>query len=521
MAQLHWRTMTTPAHAAPSLGLLIHRDARILAWLFAALFSVLAFTNAGFDTSEGDSPLAAHLLATGRLGSPEPLGAIYARGPDGLYYPSHDLGATLPLVPVVALGRALASVLSGVGDHRLTPFLLSFLPGVYIALAGVALFAAVRWGWDEDAPTGVATAALGVFCTILWPYSRNLFEGVLATTFTTWLLALLLSARATKGPGAALLAGACLGCAAMTRIVSLLFAPAAVAWLGWVAWRRRRRWTDAARAALLFGAAAAPFLLWEAYYNWLRTGYPLVTPLALPQYAANNALDGNILVGLAGFAVSPGKAIVLFSPILAAALWGLRAFLRERPADAWLVAGAAVPFLVAHAALRSWSGDWGWGARYAIQIVPWLLLPAVVVVRRALGPSRAGRRWLGLLVAASLVVQLGALVVNWHYRYMYLAQTGRMGPQVVWSVSGSQLTDALVSAGRNLERLAGRSLPYDVVRGASPLNVEASNTLNVWWLTAVRAGVPAWAAALAALLLLAAAAGSWRRVLRLARAPAQ
>ena len=73
---------------------------------------------------------------------------------------------------------------------------------------------------------------------------------------------------------------------------------------------------------------------------------------------------------------------------------------------------------------------------------------------------------------------------------------------MAWSLSHGQFVDAFVTAGRNLRRFAGTGLGLDVVPGADALNVRASNGINVWWLTAPRAGVP-WAATIPAALALA------------------
>jgi hypothetical protein len=176
------------------------------------------------------------------------------------------------------------------------------------------------------------------------------------------------------------------------------------------------------------------------------------------------------------------------------------------------VAGSVGAFVLLHAMLRSWSGDWGWGPRYLVTITPWMMVPAMwtVMAAREDRSRRLLRYVLRATVALSLVVQLAALVINWHYRYAYLVHTHRLGPQVIWTVTGSQLTDALTAAWRNLQRVAGRALPLDIVPSADPINVRASNTLNLWWVTAVAAGVPWPQVAVIVLVLASTGAAAWR-----------
>jgi len=72
---------------------------------------------------------------------------------------------------------------------------------------------------------------------------------------------------------------------------------------------------------------------------------------------------------------------------------------------------------------------------------------------------------------------------------------------IVWSLTENQTVDMLRSSSRNAARLFV-NLPWDVVPAASPMNRHASNTVNVWLVTAYHEGVPAFVVALAALLLL-------------------
>lgn len=439
--------------------------------------------------------LAQQILRKGRLSFDADPGGIYAPAPDGRFYASHDIGNTLAMLPSIALGNWLESRFGdGAGEdaERIARFLVSFNPSVFVSLVGLGFFLALRWGFGADLRIASSGALLLVFCTTLWPYSRNLFEGVFASVWITWALAMAVTARATRAPAATVLAGACLGAALITRTTSGLCLPALLAYLAWVGWDRRPAWRNAITPVVLALLAFAPFLAWQLSYNALRTGVPWLTPLALPKYAAGNALDGNTLVGLAGFLVSPGKSIFLYSPVLVLSVVGAPRFRRARPAEFWLVTTVVAAFLLVHATLRSWAGEWGWGPRYLVTITPWMLLPAISTLEAARS-DHAQARWRLLVrvaIAVGLVVQLSALINNWHYRYAYLVATHRLGPQTIWTVSGSQLTDAVTAAWKNLNRIAGRDVPFDIVPTADSVNIRASNTLNVWWLTAINAGVP-------------------------------
>ena len=50
----------------------------------------------------------------------------------------------------------------------------------------------------------------------------------------------------------------------------------------------------------LAGLTLLPFIAWQCWYNYLRTGIFYKSPVQTAVYAENNGLDGNIFVGIAG-----------------------------------------------------------------------------------------------------------------------------------------------------------------------------------------------------------------------------
>ncbi len=508
----------------PALADLTRRDGRRAIHLFACFLSVLVLTSAGFDTSEADYALAEHIIRRGSLAADVPLGPIYTRGPGGRYYASHELGNTLLMLPAVAVGHRLSFLApAAVEDRTLVPrFIVSFLPCLSVALIGALLFLTLRWGFEIDERTASVTALVAIFGSTLWPYSRSLFEGVQGALWATAALAAACAVRATRGSAAALLCGLCLGMGLITRITAVLLVPTTLAYLAHAGWHRDRCWRGALRTVVPFLTGIAPFVTWQAYYNALRTGSPLVTPLALPRYQLNNALDGNVLIGLAGFLFSPGKSIFLYSPVLLLSVLGLSRFKRRHPPEFWFVVASVGIFVLLHARLRAWTGDWGWGPRHLVTVTPWMVLGAAWWLQpraqdEGRRPARWHRRLTRLVVGAGLVVQLAAIATNWHYRYAFLSQTHRLGPEVIWSIKGSQLTDTLVAAGKNVGRLFGQPIPYDVVTAANPVNVRAANTLNVWWATARLLGVPGPLLGATVFALLLVAVALWTTYLRALR----
>jgi hypothetical protein len=458
--------------------------------LLVSLCAAYALLNSGFDVTEGliDLGLARRLAEEGRIAYDRPSGGILP-GPDGRFYNSHELGNVLLLLPAVAAGeigsRALGNV---VPESRLVESAAVFLPCLWSALTAIALWQLLRQlGIDE--PSALVAVLLFSFGTMQLAYSRMLFDGVPAGMFMTWAYVLLVTDGAPS-PGRRAAAGALFGMAFCTRqSVAAMLPP--VAW--YLATTGGARAGARLQPLAAFSAGAAPFLVFQGWYNSVRTGSPFVPAVALPQYQSVNGLDGNALIGLLGTFFSPGKSIFLFSPVLVLAAIGARRFWRQDRRHCALILGSGLLFLLLHAQMRNWSGDWGWGPRYTVTILPLLFVPTAWVVAELWRDRWRSWRVIGASSVAvfSMLVQCAAVVINWHYRYAYVEQHGMWShARAAWSFTGGQWLDAMSTAIVNVRRAAGASIPPDVVAGASTLNVAASNGVNLWWLTAGKAGVP-------------------------------
>lgn len=490
--------------------------ARAFRWFGAATLATLALLHPGYDVSEGSdhARTALHWLETGRLGQSDRPSGIFVQGPDGLYYPAHELGNIVWLTPAAAAGlaaeRALGvSSLSGT-DARLAVLAASFFPVLLVTLIALGFWKLLQWGFAVEPRTCAAASALLVFATMLLPYSRWLGDVVATACWLTWGAAFAARASAGRRRGAAAMAGFCLGCAFLTRL------PAGAAILPIVAAMiAKAARADRVRLGVTAIAAGLPALAALLWFNDLRTGSPWVPGLMHPQYAPTQPGSGSLAAGIAGLLVSPAKSLFLFSPVLLIAAAGVPAMLRRARVDALMVIATLVLFLLTHGSLRAWHGDWGWGPRYVVMVLPLLWLPAVFAAD-AIRASAAARRAAAVLIAASVAVQIAATIVNWQYQYQLMRHDGRMTNAMYWSAD-NQFTDAMRGASMNLARMAGAAVPARDVPGVSHQTLIASTGVNVWWVTALRLGLPPAAVLGAAGALAAFAWLAWRRVRGLVR----
>jgi hypothetical protein len=149
--------------------------------------------------------------------------------------------------------------------------------------------------------------------------------------------------------------------------------------------------------------------------NYNRFGTLLYDPRH--HLSAHPPVEGNPLVGVPALLFSPGKGLLLYSPIVLLFLLGaVRLLRRER----WLglaVLSASSLHLLFVGSLAIFHGDWCWGPRYLIVLTPLLALglPA------ALESAPPGRRRLAAgLVALSVFSNLLGLSLV-HERFFFEA----------------------------------------------------------------------------------------------------
>jgi len=427
---------------------------------------------------------------------------VFTTAPNGRTYASHEFGNIFLLIPTAGANYALGALLTSYGlaperVEKVQQFTVSFQAGLYAALTLLFLYLILV---EEFALTGRQAFAACVFlgtCTFFWTYSRSLFDGVLCALLLTAALRCLLRFQRTGKTIDALAAFGLLGLAVDTRLSMSL---PVVAGLGFVALFCTGRQLQGLCAAIV---ALAPFAAWQLWYNHVRTGSPFVSPVQTLQYAANNALDGDLGAGLVGLLFSPGKSLFVYAPFLILSVMVFPAFWRKhRPAAAFILV-VAVMWLLLHAKLRSWYGAWGWGPRHFITVLPVLAIPALVFA-----PSLWCRGWGRLVIVAmavaGFVLASASLVGNYHYRMGLRSQSGTLGDQLfVWSLSQGQPGDMLAGAMNNVRVVLGIGEPASLP-AASDINNYASNRINMWWYTMPQAGVPRMAVVILACALLVA-----------------
>lgn len=368
-------------------------DRTVAALVFATLLAFYLLTFSGQFRSIDEYAMYARVesLAQGQgLATPQ-LQFTERHHPVGSLEPGQPLLAT----PLYVLGKmipgasTIASVmLFGALTTALTGAILYLLAQSVSLPRHVAALTALAWGMGTTA----------------WPYARSFFREPLLTL--CWAVAALLCLRCQQ-TSRRRYAVACLLVVAMTaavKISSIAAVPVFALALLWDPARRRLRLTRRSLVLLLTGlvlALAAAMTLYRLRYGgaFPLAGYTWEYPW------------GRALLVAYGLLLSPVKGLLFFSPILLAALPGWRSLARRSGTLVFLALGLTASLLYTYGAAPQWhGGSVVWGPRFAVPLLPLLMLPYGTALADRRWPVRA---WVILWTIVGLAIQIPAGTASW------------------------------------------------------------------------------------------------------------
>jgi hypothetical protein len=381
--------------------------------VFAASWGLYAVTTQPLTGYEPETATAAEgLVLEGHLyevegGTPQLNSS--APGRNGHRYARAGLPQALLEAPFSAAGHLADDTFGHFSSFPNSYAFLWFYNPFVAALGALAIFALVfitrrslRWA--------TAIAVLFVFASIAWPYSKI---GMQTTFMAATIGAFAIGAWARRSPSALSwgLTGFATGTAMATKPYALIFfAPIAV--LLWPTWRS----LDREGRFRLGIAVCAPVLLWLAviaWYNWYRFG--AVTSFGYPESTLTLTAPLNFL----GLLFSPGKGLILYSPLVVLGAFGMPRLWRQ---DRALAAALATFFLglTAVAASSTYWGDEVWGPRYLVPAAWTMLIPIAWWA-----DSLTRRKAVAWLAAVAIGVQVIGVAAQYsHYLKVVRALTG-------------------------------------------------------------------------------------------------
>lgn len=333
-------------------------------------------------------------------------------GVDRLERDGHLYGDKAPLQPLLGapayavariVGAEPATVLRPQGNLGLWWVTLWSTVVPFLAIAYLGVKVSERVVGRSSAAQGALAICAG---TLLFAYGSQLYAHVLAALlgWACWLLVDRSHREVRSGGHAvrwALAAGAVGGAAVATEypmaIVLLGMAAALFVEQGW------------SRLAA-FAAGAAPFGLLLAAYQAAAYGSPFAVSYGAKPYHPENTsiLDlpsfGRLTEVLVG-----SRGLLVFSPVVVLAVWGLVRLARSADEDRRRHGAVGLAVVVSFVVLQaSWLNPWGgegYGPRYLIPCLPFLIVGMAEVWDRAVNVRFAIVGWSVLAMSSAVVAE--------------------------------------------------------------------------------------------------------------------
>lgn len=324
------------------------------------------------------------------------------RGTDGRYYSQTGIAPSLIAAPFFGVGEAFSKFSPARFNGFWTRFgVITFLNPLVTALTATLLYCLIV-GLGYSRRSAVITALAFGLATSVWWFTKTAFTEPLAALLLLISFAGIFYFQKTRARAWLLVSGFAFGFALMTRFQLLVAAPVFAMYLVWAA-ARKREWRRLAYEAAVWGAPIFAAWLLIAWYNWTRFGSPFEAG-----YSAYARLLGMPrLEWIYGLLFSPGKSLFWYSPPLLAGVIGLGWFGKKFPRETFLIVTFAVSQILFYGGYGFWHGDSGWGPRFLVPTIPFLMLPFAETL------TRARVRWFAYLaIAVGFVVQIPSLFVN-------------------------------------------------------------------------------------------------------------
>jgi len=329
----------------------------------------------------------------------------------GKAYSGYNAGPSLTPAPLMALSRWLPG---GTADRDRFAFSLT---GAFFGALVPVLLMTVYGRLGVGLPMSVACALVFGLTTQWWPGSVTSFDqNQHAFLLLSALLLAWRSGRHASAPLAAMagVTGSLLLTYQETYAILLpavalaVFAPASEGTPCAAPLGKLRIDRGAVIRYLAFGAGSCVGVGLFLAFNYWRFG-------ALLQPDRYQALwPDNGLAGALSLTISPGRSVFLFSPPLVLAAFGARAVWTRAPALSFSAGLSGVMHLLFVSNLAFFAGEWAWGPRYLLVLLPLasLGLPFAMVRLRARYAA------VPLAVGLGLLVQLMAVSLD-HQRFYF------------------------------------------------------------------------------------------------------
>jgi hypothetical protein len=320
----------------------------------------------------------AQAAVQGRLAIEENL--LTLSGPDGKEYFRHELLWSILLVPGVIVSNTLEFLLPETLAETLFPqgatgVVLPLYNHAVTALILIFLFHFLCKLKVSPQHAFIAIVSAGL-CTMLFPYSRDLFRQPLAGLLNLVIFYSLWDLRESKERERSLIAGVALAAAILSRYTTLAFLP--VFFLGFLA--RVISLSGADRWKKTLPSFFIPILLaicLHFFTLWFRWGNDFFSTLHDQRFGVS------YLQSIPLFFLYPELGLLSYCPFWIFLLWGFPTLWRQK--QKWLVlmiGTLSVSYLLLYGKYELFYGGQNPGPRYLLPLIPLWFIPLGVFLGR-------------------------------------------------------------------------------------------------------------------------------------------
>jgi hypothetical protein len=390
----------------------VARGERRLPWAIFVTTAALYLLVSGREPPWGDGNVqymvADSLLTRGSFDIARPWPDDLPPGEGGKFYSTYPILTSLVQVPGLALQKAVGAIDNDARGFA-KPLTSHLACALFGGLCAVLFYQLCRQRRLSRAAASVATAVLALGTTV-FVYAHYSYSEIAQAAFFTGFLLEILRLEEDPSPARARRLGLWAG---LLFSIKYIYAASLLGGAVYLVWRLRGRWRLLASLAGWAAAVAVPFLVMALVYNYICWGSPVTTGYH-PYFEAY--WGENLLVGLWGMFFSPGKSVFLYSPPLILGLLALPRLVREHRAACLAILCAAGPVLLVYARYKL-NGDYAWGPRFVVFVVPALSLSFAVLIDawRQARPTWPRRSALAGALALGLFVNFLGVATYWDH----------------------------------------------------------------------------------------------------------
>lgn len=219
----------------------------------------------------------------------------------------------------------------------------------------------------------------------------------------------------------------------------------------YILWIHRTNFSKLLQSGFVYGLGSIIPIILDTFLNKYLFG----SILNIEYGDRFSEFSENLLTGTTGLWLSPGKGILVFSPVLIFIFYGIFYYLKK--SKKYPLEVAMITILILHTLVLgkwyAWYGGYCWGYRMMTEMIPYMVLMLIPFIKSKYFEKSPYKQIFWLTLIYSLFIQfLGILMFDgvWHTLY-----DGK--PGWLWSIENSQI---VFSVKRLLARYKLISFPY-------------------------------------------------------------